>query len=418
MSQITAQRYGLYQAVFGWMNFVLVIPGIYLLLGLPLTMREYGWSGTEIGLFQLAGLPAVFKFLLALPVQRFSPGKRHYSNWVLFLVLPLAVLLYLISDQEMLAHRIPLFLLALAISLLATWADIPLNALVVKLLPRSEQMRAGSIRSMALFSGAIVGSGVMLVLQGLWGWKAPFFLMLIGLLVGLLLMGLLNEDKHSTAMAVPALAHQPLIDFGGFFRQPEAWLWTLLLMTCFPFVGAAWLYMKPLLLDFGVKAQEVAWIVGVGGGIVGAIASLLSGRLIRHLGVTRAIPCYLLAALVALSILTLVVALRLEQIWLLSAIFLVAVAMGGISSLMFGLMMFFTRNERRAADYGLQASLFVLTRLTFPIGAGVLLDRGGYSLMLTALCCGVLAVLVTVLLARKALFRMTQYTSQLSQREP
>lgn len=418
MSQITAQRYGLYQAVFGWMNFVLVIPGIYLLLGLPLTMREYGWSGMEIGLFQLAGLPAVFKFLLALPVQRFSPGKRHYSNWVLFLVLPLAVLLYLISDQEMLAHRIPLFLLALAISLLATWADIPLNALVVKLLPRSEQMRAGSIRSMALFLGAIVGSGVMLVLQGLWGWKAPFFLMLSGLLVGLLLMGLLNEDKHSTEIAVPTLAHQPLIDFGGFFRQPEAWLWTLLLMTCFPFVGAAWLYMKPLLLDFGVKAQDIAWIVGVGGGIVGAIASLLSGRLIRHLGVTRAVPCYLLAALVALSILTLVVALRLEQIWLLSAIFLVAVAMGGISSLMFGLMMFFTRNERRAADYGLQASLFVLTRLTFPIGAGILLDRGGYSLMLTALCCGVLVVLITVLLARNALFRMTQYTSQLSQQEP
>jgi len=417
MSQITAQRYGLYQAVFGWMNFVLVIPGIYLLLGLPLTMREYGWSGTEIGLFQLAGLPAVFKFLLALPVQRFSPGKRHYGNWVLLLILPLAVLLWLISDPGILAHRIPLFLLALAISLLATWADIPLNALVVKLLPRSEQMRAGSIRSMALFLGAIVGSGVMLVLQGLWGWEAPFFLMLAGLLIGLLLMGLLNEDNALIATPAPEILHPPLIDFAGFFRQPEARLWTLLLMTCFPFVGAAWLYMKPLLLDFGVKAQDIAWIVGVGGGIVGAIASLLSGRLVRYLGIAKAIPCYLLAALLALSALTLVVVLKWDQRWLMGAIFLVAVAMGGISSLMFGLMMFFTRNERRAADYGLQASLFVLTRLTFPIGAGVLLDRGGYSLMLTALCCGVLAVLITVLLSGNALSRMTQYTAQLSGRE-
>jgi len=418
MSQITAQRYGLYQAVFGWMNFVLVIPGIYLLLGLPLTMRQYGWSGTEIGLFQLAGLPAVFKFLLALPVQRFRPGQRHYSHWVLFLILPLAVLLYLISDQEILEHRIPLFLLALGISLLATWADIPLNALVVKLLPRSEQMRAGSIRSMALFLGAIAGSGVMLVLQGLWGWKAPFFLMLAGLLIGLLLMGLLNEGDALVATAMPEIPHQPLIDFAGFFRQPEARLWTLLLMTCFPFVGAAWLYMKPLLLDSGVKAQDVAWIVGVGGGIVGAIASLLSGRLVRYLGIARAIPCYLLAALLALSALTLAVVLKWQPLWLMGTIFLVAVAMGGISSLMFGLMMFFTRNERRAADYGLQASLFVVTRLTFPIAAGILLDRGGYSLMLTALCCGVLAVLITALLARKSLSRMGQYASQLSRREP
>lgn len=418
MRQISSQRYGLYQAIFGWMNFVLVIPGIYLLLGLPLTMREYGWSGTEIGLFQLAGLPAVLKFLLALPVQRFSPGKRHYSNWVLGLALVLVILLYLISDQNLLAHRLPLFLLALAISLLATWADIPLNALVVKLLPRSEQMRAGSIRSMALFLGAIVGSGVMLVLQGVWGWRAPFFLMLIGLLIGLLLMGLLREDKHSKALEGVEPAHQPLFDFAGFFAQPEARLWTLLLMTCFPFVGAAWLYMKPLLLDSGVNAQEVAWIVGVGGGITGAIASLLSDRWVKSLGVARAIPCYLLAALVALSSLTLAVVLKLEKHWLIGAIFLVAIAMGGISSLMLGLMMFFTRNERRAADYGLQASLFVLTRLTFPVAAGVLLDRGGYSLMLAALCCGVLAVLMGVVLAKKNLSRMAQYTSSLSQREP
>ncbi|WP_300001886.1 MFS transporter [uncultured Cedecea sp.] len=415
MSQITTQRYGLCQAIFGWMNFVLVIPGIYLLLGLPLTMREYGWSGTEIGLFQLAGLPAVFKFLLALPVQRFRPGKRHYSNWVLWLVLPLAALLWLISDQSILAHRIPLFLLALGISLLTTWVDIPLNALVVKLLPRSEQMRAGSIRSMALFLGAIVGGGVMLVLQGLWGWEAPFFLMLAGLLVGLLLMSLLKEDKLLTT--APEIPHQPLTDFAGFFRQPEARLWTLLLMTCFPFVGAAWLYMKPLLLDSGVKAQDVAWIVGVGGGIVGAMASVFSGRLVRYLGIARAIPCYLLAALLALGALTLAVVFKWDQRWLMSSIFLVAVAMGGISSLMFGLMMFFTRNERRAADYGLQASLFVVTRLTFPIGAGALLDLGGYSLMLSALCCGVLAVLVTVLLVRNSLVRMTQYTARLSGRD-
>lgn len=418
MSQVTAQRYGFYQAIFGWMNFVLVIPGIYLLLGLPLTMREYGWSGTEIGLFQLAGLPAVFKFLLALPIQRLRPGKRHYGNWVLLLVVPLAVLLWLISDQTILAHRIPLFLLALSISLLSTWADIPLNALVVKLLPRSEQMRAGSIRSMALFLGAIVGSGVMLVLQGLWGWKAPFILMLAGLLLGLLLMRSLNEDQSPVTTTGPEVLHQSLTDFTGFFRQPEAWFWTLLLMTCFPFVGAAWLYMKPLLLDFGVKTQDIAWIVGVGGGIVGAIASLLSGRLVSYLGIARAIPCYLLAALLALGTLTLAVVLKWSPLWLMGSIFLVAIAMGGISSLMFGLMMFFTRNERRAADYGLQASLFVLTRLTFPIGAGVLLDRGGYSLMLTTLCCGVLAVLIIVLLAKNSLSRMTQYTVQLSRREP
>ena len=34
------------QLLFGWLGFVLVVPSIYLLLGLPLVMREHGWSGT------------------------------------------------------------------------------------------------------------------------------------------------------------------------------------------------------------------------------------------------------------------------------------------------------------------------------------------------------------------------------------
>lgn len=410
MNHIASPRFGLYQVIFGWMNFALVVPGIYLLLGLPLTMREYGWSGTDIGLFQLAGLPAVFKFLLALPVQRFSPGKRHYSHWVLLLVLVLIVLLYLISDPGMLAWRIPLFMLALTISLLSTWADIPLNALVIKLLPRSEQMRAGSIRSMATFLGAIVGSGFMLVLQGRWGWQAPFYIMSASLLFGLLLMGLLKEDKQGGESAFQT-DKQPIMDLTGYFSQPGAKLWTCLLMISFPFVGAVWLYLKPMLLDLGVAAQEVAWIVGVGGGIVGAVSSLLSGRLVPYLGVTKAITGYLLAALLALIALTLSVSLKLDTGWVIASIFLVAAAMGAISSLMFGLMMFFTRHKRRAADYGLQASLFVITRLTFPIGAGLLLDAGGYSLMLTGLSLGVLGVFIFALLTARHIHRMVECAS-------
>ena len=50
------------QVLFGWLNLALAIPSIYLMFGMPLVMRQYGWSGTEIGLFQLAGLPAVFLF--------------------------------------------------------------------------------------------------------------------------------------------------------------------------------------------------------------------------------------------------------------------------------------------------------------------------------------------------------------------
>ena len=49
---------------FGWLHLALTAPSVYLWLGLPLVMRQHGWSGTAIGLFQLAGLPALIKFCL------------------------------------------------------------------------------------------------------------------------------------------------------------------------------------------------------------------------------------------------------------------------------------------------------------------------------------------------------------------
>ena len=71
------------QLLFGWMNLVLAVPSIYLMFGMPLVMRQHGWSGTEIGLFQLAALPAIFKFLFAVPVQRVRLGQGHFVHWLL-----------------------------------------------------------------------------------------------------------------------------------------------------------------------------------------------------------------------------------------------------------------------------------------------------------------------------------------------
>lgn len=388
------------QLLFGWLSFALVVPSIYLLLGLPLVMREHGWSGTDIGLFQLAGLPAVFKFLLALPVQRYRFQHGHYRHWAMVLCLLLAVLLVVASQQAITADRLYLFGLAFAASVLATWADIPVNALAIKLLPHSQRVRAGGIRSAALFLGAIVGAGVMLLVQSRWGWQAPFLLMASGLLLSLLPLAWLRERNALEATPAPT---NRIADGAGYFRQPGARLWTWVLLSSFPFIGAAWLYLKPLLLDQSMAAEQVALIAGVGGGVVGAIASLLGGRVIQRIGPGRAIPLFMVAALFALLALTAAVGLQAGMAWLVVAAFLLAMAMGAVSTLVFALMMFFSREHRQAADYGLQASLFVLTRMLVPIAAGALLDRGGYLGMLAGLSLAMTLVCGVALVARRSI---------------
>ncbi|MHA6197629.1 MFS transporter [Pseudomonas wadenswilerensis] len=381
------------QLLFGWLNLVLAVPSIYLMFGMPLVMRQYGWSGTEIGLFQLAGLPAVFKFLLAVPVQRVRLGKGHMVHWMLLLGAVLLVLYWLIGRQNLIEQRLPLFVMTFAISIIATWMDIPLNALAVQWLPRSQQLRAGSIRSAALFLGAIVGGGAMLLIQARLGWQAPFLIMGAGLVLGVLPLLALRHKPQSEEAAQPAQAGF-VADWMSFFSQPAARQWTWLLLTAFPFIGAAWLYLKPLLLDTGMAMQDVAWVVGIAGGVTGVVFSLIGGRLIGVLGTARAILVYLLAALLSLVLLTVSVWLQLGQVWLIASALCLAASMGAVSALMFGLTLFFSRRQRTASDYGLQSSLFVITRLAAPVAAGLLLDRLGQAGMLACLSAGLLLALL------------------------
>lgn len=390
------------QMLFGWMNFALALPGIYLLLGMPLVMREYGWSGTDIGLFQLAGLPAVLKLCLAVPVERWRMVRGLYQGWAILLCLLLAGLLWGIGEKSLLSRGEWLFGLALLVSVLATWADIPVNALAIKLLPESERMRAGAIRSASLFMAAIVGGGLMLVAHSRWGWQAPFALMSVAVLAGI--PGLLwSADAPGKETSSKFDSQRAGIDWHGYFSQPGAAAWTCLLVLGFPFVGAAWLYLKPLLLDQGIPVEQVAWVVGVGGGALGAVASIAGAGVARRLGLVRTIPLFTGMSLFALTCLSGVVWSDAGSVGLILCVVLVAIAMGATSSLLFGLMMFFARPRQQAFDYGLQASLFVISRLAIPVAAGILLDAQGYIGMLLGLTLAMSAVFVLSLRCRHAL---------------
>lgn len=398
--------YRWHQFVFGLLGLALAAPSVYLMLGLPLLMRQQGWSGTEIGLFQLAGLPAVFKLALAWPVERWRPAGQPYSRWTLLLGIAYLFTLLALAAVGVETPKAVLFALILACSVLATWADIPVNALAIKMLPASERLRAGGVRSAALFAAAILGGGAMLLLEQALGWAAPFLAMSALLLLALMLIGSLKE----AAAGNPAgESSSPPPTLGGFFRQPGAWPWVALLLAYFPFVATAWIYLKPLLLDQGFPASQVAWIAGIGGGSLGALSSLATARLVSRETLPRALPLSALGNFLVLGLLAGVVWQAAGPAWLVAAACLLAIAMGVTSSLAFGLMMDFSRQYRQAVDYGLQASLFALGRLAVPPVAGMLLDTYHYPGMLLALT---LAAFVVVLLTGAQRFVVARWVQE------
>lgn len=415
-----ALRPGVQQLLFGWVNFALTAPAIYLWLGLPLVMRQQGWSGTEIGVFQLAGLPAVFKALLAIPVERwplqrrsavlqdpaFSSSSRTlaWQRWAWLTGGGFALCLLALAAVGEGAGKGTLFALALLAALLSTWADIPVQALAIGLLPPQARPLAGGIRAAATFAGAVVGGGLMLLVQQARGWTLPFLILAMGVLSTLVIVAALGRGSAPSQQAmfsgavVSRLA--PWRVWSGFFQQPGAPAWTLLLIGQFPFVAAAWVFLKPLLLDHGLPAAQVALVAGVGGGALGAGASLASGWVRRE----RLMAMAWLSAWANVLALGLLAAALGFQVgvdgpggrWgLLAGSAALALAMGLASSLAFALMMEFSRDAYRAADYGLQAGLFALSRVLVPPVAGLLLDRFGDAAMLGALAslalCTVLA---------------------------
>ncbi|WP_063568789.1 MFS transporter [Achromobacter ruhlandii] len=416
-------RHGLAQALFGWLNLALTAPGVYLWLGLPLVLRQHGWSGTALGLFQLASLPTVFKFLLAMPLDRRGAGQCGYRRWTVALLLAYAVVLLALGWRDLLNDGATLFALAAAAALAGTWADVPVNALAIRVLPAAGGGVAGGIRSMALCLGAIAGGGLMLLAQARWGWQAPFLIMAGALALGAALTLLLREsmdagraddgaiaprDAHvDMAFAStrddaqePPCAPLPTANASStprkaiaYLRLPASRRWLPLLALMFPFIGAGWFYLKPLLLDQGLAPQRVAWLVGVAGGAIGAVASIAGARLLKRLGAGPAVRLHAGAGAAALLALTLAIGLNAAPAVLAACAMMVAAAMGATAALAFGLMMSHARPGLQALDYGIQSSLFALTRIAAPLAAGILLDAAGPVAMLATLTTGAAAVL-------------------------
>lgn len=378
---------------FAWLNLILTAPLIYLYLGLPLMLRAQGWSGLAIGLFQLTSLPAVLKWLLALPIERSQqPPQQRYQHWAKGLMAAYAIVLLLIAGYTAVGEPGPmLFIGALLASLLGTWADIPINALAIQCLPAQAQTQAGAWRSAATSIGAIVGGGLMLMLHTHWGWAAPLLTLSSGLLISLAVIprACTQQNRQQNNSITPvsqdgrSLSHIRTL-WKSYFQsnQYRRWLWVL--MGYFPCIGTAWFYLKPLLVDHGIPLPEIALKVGFIGGALAALAALISGAMTHRWSAKITLPLFAGHAWVALGLLWLAHHQG-DTSLLWWAAYDIALAMGSTAGLLFALMMQHTRPGLTALDYGLQASSFTLSRLLVPLGAGWVMDQAGMSTMLLAL---------------------------------
>lgn len=397
-----ASSYLYFHGVIGWCNFTLTAASIYLYLGVPLMMREYGWSGTEIGLFQMSGLPVMLKFLMASPIDRFRFQQSNYLKWSLLLGGGFLCCLMALSLADIAITTFKtLFIIAVCTTLITSWLDVPINAFAIQRLPENERPKTGAIRSAVMALASVVGGGVMLLVYARFGWAWPFYIFgLMALLCGVLLYiaharyPMIGSERFNSKNPSIVTSRESLfVMWKGYFQRSDMVMWNIILVLYFPFIGAAWLYLKPVMLDLGLSIDSIAWIASYSG-VLAALSSFFYSLCISRISPYRFLFAFSVVNVIALGSMNLAVAMEWADWRLICAVFVVAIALGLSSGVLFALIMVHSRPHLSASDYGLQASLFSLSRILVPISAGIILDRMGYVGMFSWLMAGALVVCV------------------------
>ncbi|MEO1349765.1 MAG: MFS transporter [Cyanobacteria bacterium J06635_15] len=351
------------------------IPLTFVYEALPVFLRQQNVSLSALGLLQLLALPLVFKFLWSPLIDRFGVTRwGHYRFWIICFQLLLAVAIATLAFVNLTQQFTLLLTGLLLISLLSASQDIATDALAVGLLTPSERGLGNGIQRGGNSLGAVIGGGGMLILLGLWGWRAA----LLGM-AGILLLTLLPivDHRERAAMKVAAAPAK----FGrliGVYRRPGMgrWLIILILYGIGPYMALT--MFRPLLVDLGLSMGEIGLMLGVisyGAGMVGAVVAGLS---IARLGRKRSLVGFSALQGVAIA----AYCLPAFGLTALPLLYLVAMLTQFINSMamtaLFTVMMDKSDAATAGTDYTVQSSVVYISGIIGGTCSGLIADAVGY----------------------------------------
>lgn len=367
-------------------------------VALTAVLRKSGVSLAQISLLMGVGFLFMFKFLWAPLVDRVALfGRPGYRPWYLMMqaVCAIALLGLLALDP---AHDFPLVLaLLVAASVAATFRDIAMDGLAVKLLPPDERAAANGWMSAGFMLGLVLGGGLLLVSYEQIGWAGCVLAIVAGTLLPLPVMWAFREPAGA---APAAAARVPLWrTLEHFFRQPGhlQWAGLILLMAAAGITGPSLLTV--ILIDGGWSLARVGAVTTIAAPLLAAALSLGFGAWAGRAGRRRAIVgMLLLSAGCALLQLPLVRGTYPEAVAI--AVVMLVVVVSSMTNIAQKIVV--TDKSAATADFGsnftVQASLAQVGGILAHMAAPALAGLWGYAAVLVA--GAALGLVAALLLAR------------------
>lgn len=366
---------------------VILLSALYFAQGLPfgfftqavpVVLRESGYSLIAISATSLLFAPWALKFLWAPYVDRYGSRRR----WLLCLQCSAALIALGMAGLDLSGSMTWLFVGIAVINLISATQDVATDGLAVNLLGPKQRGVGNGIQVGAYRVGMIVGGGGLLWLFAFAGWRTLFIVM--ALLLAASTIPVLFSSVAAQRSAGQAPAPPPVALMAGWWhrlRRPGVVVF-IVLIAVYKFGNSMGsILVGPFMIDAGLSVDEVALIKGVlssagalaGAAIGGWIAYSLGRRralLVGGITQTLSLGLYVIAAQGIGGFPLIVSASLAEHIF------------GGIATVaVFTLMMDAADRAFAGSDYTLFASAIVIVQGVAALGAGLLGELFGFSVV-------------------------------------
>lgn len=376
------------------------IPSSFFATALQVMMREANYSLATIGLLQLVKLPWVVKFLWSPLVDRHCLTGRDFRRCIVASEIVYAIFIILAGHLNV-TDNLYLIIFMVMLSLVASATqDIATDALAILMHTGRDKSMVNSMQSMGSFGGALIGSGVLLLVLHQFGWHmvTPF----LGVFVLLMLIPLLRRKDLNIAQK-DVRQRARLTDFASFFVQRGIWRQIGFLLLYYASIIGILSMMRPWLVDLGYSMKEIGVMSGIIGTSSAFCASFGAGFIVRRIGIFTArilFACFIL--LTTLYFLGLVMLGTPTTAMLYGGIVLMWMSYGMATIVVYTSAMECVRPGREGTDFTVQTVLTHLSGIIMAGLSGAVADHFGYhGLFLAEVIIASISLVYIILLFRK-----------------
>lgn len=336
---------------------------------LPIRMREAGVGLTAIGFSSLLALPWAFKFILAPTVDRV--GTRR--SWIIPLQLGAIGVVLAASFVEPEQAWGWVLVAVFTSNFFAATQDIATDGLAVDILSPEERGLGNGVQVAGYRAGMIAGGGALLYAMSAISWAAS--LRLLALLLALTTLPVLLSRERPRRRGEP---RSTIADLKEAIARPGALSWAVVLIVYKLGDAIAVGMLRPMLVDRGLDAPQIAGALGIGGFLAGLLGALGGGWLVPRLGRGRSLALF--GGLSALGIAGYALVAHAPLFALVHvAICFEHLVAGMATAALFTCMMDSCRPEHAATDYTMQASAVVIATGLGASVSGALAEALGYT---------------------------------------